>query len=189
MMNSLTTPKLLEELSIACYLSHEAFSRLYDQTHRHVFRYIYGLTGGPQQDVEDLTAETYLRAWNTRARFRGNHQQAINWLLTIAKRLVIDRWRGQKSRPAQLNIDEVVVAGQDDNLDQLLIGQEQSQILLELLNELPDDKRELLVLRYMLGWRVKRIAEYTQQKPNTISVTIRRILQQLHDRWPILEEE
>lgn len=186
-----TTTKPLDKTSNVdqCYLSHDAFSSLYDQTYRSVFRYIYGLTGGPQQDVEDLTAETFLRAWNARRQFRGNHQQAINWLLTIAKRLVIDRWRRQKSRPVPLDISNVIVAGQDENLDGLLIRQEQFQILVELLNKLPDDKRELIVLRYILGWRVTRIADYTSQKRNTVSVTIRRILQQLHDRWPTLEEE
>jgi DNA-directed RNA polymerase specialized sigma24 family protein len=39
------------------------FKELYERNRLPVFRYIYGLTGGPQAEVEDLTAETFLRAW------------------------------------------------------------------------------------------------------------------------------
>ena len=37
----------------------EAFTRLYEQTHLIVFRYVYGLSGGPLQEAQDLMAETY----------------------------------------------------------------------------------------------------------------------------------
>jgi RNA polymerase sigma-70 factor (ECF subfamily) len=44
-----------------------------------VFRYIYGLSGGPLQEAEDLTAETYARAWKTRQSFSGNEEAALGW--------------------------------------------------------------------------------------------------------------
>ena len=65
----------------------EAFVRLYDRAHLMVFRYIYGMYGGPMQDVEDLTAETFLRAWGARDRFTGDEEAAIGWLFQIARRL------------------------------------------------------------------------------------------------------
>jgi DNA-directed RNA polymerase specialized sigma24 family protein len=46
-----------------------SFRALYERNRLPVFRYIYGLTGSPQDGVEDLTAETFLRAWNARHRF------------------------------------------------------------------------------------------------------------------------
>src|SRR5512147_2572094 len=61
----------------------DAFTRLYDDTHLIVFRYLYGLSGGPLQEVEDLTAETYARAWKTRQSFIGDKQAALGWLLRI----------------------------------------------------------------------------------------------------------
>jgi DNA-directed RNA polymerase specialized sigma24 family protein len=46
------------------------------------------------------------------------------------------------------------------------------------------EQREILVLRYVLGWPVKRIGEYLGILENTVSVSIRRSLQRLRDRWP-----
>src|SRR5512147_1960317 len=69
------------------------FRALYEHNRLSVFRYIYGLTGGPQDAVEDLTAETFLRAWKARHRFEGDLESAIGWLIRIAKRLVIDDYR------------------------------------------------------------------------------------------------
>ena len=39
----------------------EAFSLLYQSTYLAVFRFIYGLLNGPQEEVEDLTGETFMR--------------------------------------------------------------------------------------------------------------------------------
>lgn len=70
--------------------SAEAFSHFFEATHLSVFRYIYGLHGGPAADVEDLTAEAFLRAWKARHRFSGDAHAALGWVITIARRLVID---------------------------------------------------------------------------------------------------
>ena len=70
-----------------------AFRELYERNRLPVFRYVYGQTGGPQEEVEDLTAETFLRAWKARHDFQGDEASATGWLIRIAKRLVIDRYR------------------------------------------------------------------------------------------------
>lgn len=49
-----------------------AFRKLYERNRLPVFRYVYGLTGGPQEEAEDLTAETFLRAWKARHDFQGD---------------------------------------------------------------------------------------------------------------------
>ena len=76
----------------------DAFTRLYEETYLIVFRYVYGLSGGPLQESEDLTAETYARAWKTRQGFHGDGQAALGWLLRIARNLAIDLSRRRKVR-------------------------------------------------------------------------------------------
>ena len=44
------------------YRSEEAFTALYERTHLILFRYIYALHGEPQEDVEDVWLETFLKA-------------------------------------------------------------------------------------------------------------------------------
>lgn len=42
----------------------------------------------------------------------------------------------------------------------------------------------MIVLRYVLGWPVKRIAEHLDMLENTVSVNLRRILQRMQRDWP-----
>ena len=85
-------------------LNPEAFSLLYDRTHTTIFRFIFGIHGGPIEQVEDLTADTYFRAWRARHRFAGDERDAICWLFTIARHLVIDTYRHKKASSAEQSI-------------------------------------------------------------------------------------
>jgi RNA polymerase sigma-70 factor (ECF subfamily) len=161
------------------------FSRAYEQTHLPVFRYIYGLTGGPQQDVEDLTAETFLHAWQARHSFHGEEGAILGWLLHIARNLVIDRSRRLRVRESAPDPLPAPVPGPEDSAQ---AGEEQ-HALLAMLQSLPGETREMLVLRYMLGWRVRRIAAHLEIPENTVSVSIHRALERLRRDWPHVMEE
>lgn len=166
----------------------EGFTRLYEETYLVVFRYIYGLSGGPLQEVEDLTAETYARAWKTRQHFNGVEGAALGWLLRIARNLAIDLSRRRKVR----DVDEGVLVEflADPSLAPELdvITREQIAILWGLLGALAEDVREMLVLRYILGWQVKQVASHLGMNENNVSVMIRRALKSLQRAWPQSEE-
>jgi RNA polymerase sigma-70 factor (ECF subfamily) len=160
------------------------FQHLYEHTHLAVFRYIYGLHGGPKEEVEDLTTTTYLRAWKSRYRFRGNGDAAFGWLLKIARNLVIDAYRRQVIRPNLLDIEKQITPAPGLPPEDQVHMQEQIRTLWGLIAELPNQQREIIVLRYLLDWRVKDIATYLEKNENNISVTIRRVLKRLQDEWP-----
>ncbi len=166
----------------------EAFSQLYTRSHMIVFRFIYGLHGGPNQEVEDLTSETFMRAWNARHRFEGDHDAALSWLLKIARNLVIDTHRRSKSRGILQDIDDPSIhlrlSNPDGTPEEITAAKEKFNTLWNLLLSLPAEKREIITLRYILGWPVKRIATHLERNENTISVNLRRILIQLRRDWP-----
>lgn len=148
-----------------------------------VFRYIYGLHGGPTENVEDLTAETYLRAWQKRQGFRGDEQAAIGWIFRIAHNLVVDSHRRATTHPPPDALPESLTRP-EDNPEHHTLADEQAAALNQALAQLPLHQREMLVLRYMLGWTVKDIAAYLGKNENTVSVNIRRALQHLRENWP-----
>jgi RNA polymerase sigma-70 factor, ECF subfamily len=170
-----------QEYSIA---NADAFARLYDQNHLTVFRYVYGLSGGPQQDVEDITAETFTRAWVTRHRFTGNEQAALGWLLQIARNLVIDSSRRNKVRAVDENVSLESLLDVSALPEADVVTREQAEILWNMLISLPEDTREMLVLRYLLRWQVKQIASHLDMTENNVSVRIRRALNSLQRNWP-----
>ncbi len=169
--------------------SPEAFSAVYEQNYLAVFRYLYGLCGGPQEDIEDLTAETFAHAWKARHTFRGKPKTATGWLLSIARHLVIDTYRRNQVRiqPQETLPEDPApeeTARWKPTPENLVIADEQRWMLLAMLQTLPDEPREMLVLRYLLNWRVRQIAEYLGIPENTATVTIRRALERLQRQWP-----
>lgn len=174
----------------APYASAAAFRQLYEQSHLSIYRFIYSMHGGPAEDVEDLTAETFERAWKARKRFEGDQEAAIGWLITIARNQVIDAQRRRKRRGSADRLDDVRMASPPDaEVEHLALWYEQQEVLLSLLQTLPDQEREMLILRYVLGWQVKRIAAHYGLQENTASVQIRRTLQRLQRRWPCQTED
>jgi RNA polymerase sigma-70 factor, ECF subfamily len=155
------------------------FQTMYERHRLAVFRYIYGLIAGPQEEAEDLTAETFLRAWKARHRFEGDLDSAIGWLLRIAKRLVIDGYR--RSRHATPDLPPGLQA--ETTPEQIALQDEQKNTLHTLMANLTQEQREILSLRYMLGWRVSEIANYIGATENNVSVMIYRTLSKLRERW------
>lgn len=157
-----------------------AFSEIYEHNRLPVFRFIYSITGGPPDDAEDLTAETFIRAWKARHTFEGDLNSAIGWLIGIAKRLVIDHHRRKTIRKTvALHSD---MKAEDATEEEILLIQ-QKQELLKLLKALPADQREILVLRYMLEWKVNQIAVHMGLSENHVSVIIHRTLADLREQW------
>lgn len=166
----------------------QAFSQLFEETYINIFRFVYGIYGGPREEVEDITAETYARAWKARKRFSGDKEAATGWLIRIARNLIIDRFRREKVRK-QVALDGVQLREEltdehaiepERHLDSL----QQISTLWVVLQGLPVEQREILVLRYFLGWQVNRIAEHTGMMENTVSQQIRRSIQKIREAWP-----
>ncbi len=166
-----------------------SFSAFYERTHLSLFRYLYGFTGGPQEDVEDLTAEAFIHAWRARRTFQGDEAASLGWLIKIARRLVIDDYRRRKARPVIAGDipDELPTGGPLP--EELALAGEDQQMLWSLLRRLPDEPREILVLRYLLGWQVNQIAAYLEMPENSVSATIHRTLERLRQQWPQENDE
>jgi RNA polymerase sigma-70 factor (ECF subfamily) len=158
----------------------EAFAQFYENTHQDIYRYVMASCGGNVTLAEDVTAETYLRAWKNRRSFSGTSEGAFGWVLTISRRLLIDKFRTSSSRPPENElVDEI--EDRDQNTETILLNHVLSEQIIEALQILPEERRELVLLRYVLGWRVNQIADYLAMSENTISVSIRRSLKQLQD--------
>ena len=162
-----------------------SFRALYELNRLPVFRYVYALTSGSQDNAEDLTAETFLRAWKARYQFQGEIDSAIGWLIGIAKRLVIDDYR----RTARANRNSPTDVNSESTPEQTAIQQEQQKLLFRLLADLPDEQREILILRYLLGWRVNDIAQHIGASENKVSVSLHRILSKLREKWTEMDLE
>ena len=167
----------------------DIFRQIYERTHVQIFRYIYGLRGGPREDVEDLTAETFTRAWNARQRFDGNEGAALGWLYRIARNLVIDASRKEKSRGIPGPLEGQDIYSRELSPERAALQRDSADLIWNGLQAVSEQQREILVLRYMLEWRVKDIAAHLEMNENTVSVNIRRGLARLQKLWPHQEKD
>ncbi|GAA1585571.1 sigma-70 family RNA polymerase sigma factor [Kribbella hippodromi] len=133
-----------------------AFGRLYDRHVHSIYRYTYSKTTS-RSLAEDLTSETFLRAFRAIARPRAKLNFAA-WLVTIARNVVIDHHRSGWNRLAIVT-DEV-----DPRADEA-IGPEQAALasvgtaaLRAAVARLPDDQRECLALRFFAGLSINETA-------------------------------
>ena len=123
---------------------------------RDVQRYVAHLCGDPQA-VDDLAQDTFLRALGSLHRFEGR-SSARTWLLSIARRAVIDSYRYAAARPRLSDVlDWRLAIELAQPID--LPGFDDGVALLDLLAALPDERREAFVLTQMLGLPYAEAAE------------------------------
>lgn len=126
----------------------DAVERFVRALHCDVLRYVAHLSADPQS-ADDLAQETFLRALGSLHRFEGR-SSARAWLLSIARRAVIDDFRRAASRPRLSDRHDWRHAAETAQpLD--VPGFEEGIALLELLGMLPDDRREAFILTQVTG--------------------------------------
>ncbi|MFI9649140.1 sigma-70 family RNA polymerase sigma factor [Streptomyces sp. NPDC052040] len=134
----------------------EAVERFVAALHRDVQRYVAHLCGDPQA-VDDLAQDTFLRALGSLHRFEGR-SSARAWLLSIARRAVIDSYRYAAARPRLSDAADwqtAVELAQPCDLP----GFDDGVALLDLLAALPGDRREAFILTQLLGLPYAEAAE------------------------------
>jgi len=103
---------------------------------------------GDRQSADDLTQETYLRAFGSLHRFEGR-SSLRTWLLSIARRVCADAVRSRRRRWLTLvreDADLEALAGKD-GADRVGEG----AVVADLLERLDADRREAFVLTQLLG--------------------------------------
>nr|QDJ94206.1 RNA polymerase subunit sigma [Streptomyces sp.] len=116
--------------------------------HRDVRHYVTYLGADPQA-ADDLTQETFLRALGSLHRFEGR-SSARTWLLSIARRAVVDSIRYSSCRPRLSDTGDWEAAAERTQ-PRDLPGFDDGIALGELLAALPENRREAFVLTQLLG--------------------------------------
>ena len=149
-----------------------AIESLINRHRSKVYTYIL-LTIKNQQLAEDLFQETFIKVIQSLrgGKYRDNGR-FLSWVIRIAHNLIIDHFRKEKQMNSVSNDDtEVDLFNSkklsDENIEEVIInGQIKTEIRI-LINELPDDQREVVLLRHYGGLSFKEIADQTDVSINT----------------------
>ena len=138
---------------------------LYRQYVQIVYRFLASACRDPGL-AEDLTQETFLRAWESLERF--DHSCRIStWLCQIAKHALYQHWEKYgRERPAELN----TIPAPEDTESQALRRVELAEVL-EAFWALGPDMRQVVSLRAMEGLAYKEIGRIMGKSENWARVT------------------
>ncbi|MFE0331020.1 sigma-70 family RNA polymerase sigma factor [Streptomyces sp. NPDC058960] len=162
-----------------------AVERFVRALHRDVLRYVAHLCGDPQA-VDDLAQDTFLRALGSLHRFEGR-SSARAWLLSIARRAVIDSHRCAAARPRLSDTADWQLAVELAQ-PQGLPGFDDGIVLLDLLSSLPDERREAFILTQLLGLPYAEAAEVSHCPVGTVRSRVARARATLMDRLSDADE-
>jgi RNA polymerase sigma-70 factor (ECF subfamily) len=152
----------------------QAFAMLYERYSQAVLSYLYRMLGNVE-DVESIGQEVFLRAFKFAATYRYP-QKFSTWLYTIARNLGINQARRRKRNPVkgatqlnmedlELNSDAVVVAERaEDDLEK----REQIVRVLQAMDGLPNDQKEVIVLGIFHDLSYAQMEEITGAKAVTL---------------------
>ena len=134
-----------------------SFEAVYNDHYRDVFRHTILTTQG-RDDVEEIVAETFARAFAAWRTGHGPAGRPLPWLLVIARRIAMDRWRRQRliawlplpegMRPPTLRSRDTPIAPEPESADRGVQVTEFWMWLDALSQALPNRQRDVIFLRY-----------------------------------------
>jgi RNA polymerase sigma factor (sigma-70 family) len=113
---------------------------------------------GNDDDASDLVQESCLKAFRFYDGFRGENGRA--WLLTIVRNTFYSDLRQRKTKSADIVFDEEIhgMGSDETNPETLMLNDENVQIVKGMLEKLPLEYREIVILRELEGFSYKEIA-------------------------------
>jgi len=137
-----------------------------------VYTYIFLLTKN-QELAEDIFQDTFIKV--IRSLKQGKYQENgrfLSWVLRIAHNLVIDHFRKEKQMKvvSKDNYETDLFNSRrlaDGTVEDVLVGDQITREVRMLIDYLPDEQKEVVIMRHYAGLSFKEIAEQTNVSINT----------------------
>ena len=162
-------------------------SEIYQRRHRPLFRFFFRLTGR-QAAAEDLVHEVFLRMLRYRHTYQaGDAFEA--WMYRIARNAFADQMRKHRlETTVDEGVFEVAESGRPGPFE-VLARKQDLTLLYQALRELPDDKRELIVLSRFEGLTYQQIGGLLGCEAGTVKTRVFRAMQEIGRIFSNLQKE
>ena len=182
----MTAPELTDET---------AFGALSERHRRELQVHCYRMLGS-LEDAEDLTQETFLRAWRSRETYAGRASVRA-WLYRIATNACLDTLEKRPRTPTedgevpwlQPLPDDLLLAAADETDAEVVARETVELAFLVALQHLPPRPRAVLILRDVLGWRARDTAELLETTEASVNSALQRARAGLKEHLPARRSE
>jgi RNA polymerase sigma-70 factor (TIGR02960 family) len=170
------------------------FARITERHRRELQVHCYRMLAN-YEDAQDMTQETFLRAWNKRASFKG-HAAPRTWLYRIATNACLDFLEKRNDRtpvPSELADPGSEVPHLQPYPDRMLPEDPQESVVaretIELafivaVQHLPPRQRAAFILRDVLGWPASRTADTLELTVASVTSALQRARATMREQLP-----
>ncbi len=122
--------------------------------------------------AEDIFQEVFIKIIDTLRKGKYNHEgKFLQWALRISYNMCVDYFRRNKRRPkvSQTETFDIfdVLKSDDDNAEQSIMKSQTHQKIRKLVDALPPEQREVVILRHYADMSFKEISQLTRVSINT----------------------
>jgi len=144
-----------------------------------IFHYLCYRVGAAQL-AEDLTSETFERAWRKRHRYRREAGELSSWLFGIARRVAAENARRTRR---ELRLGEELSQPRPNSPEEAAEKASDFERLAKMLTQLPVRERELIALKYGGGLTNRVIAKTTGLSESNVGTILHRVVGRLRLQW------
>lgn len=138
-------------------LTKEDFDNIYDSFFSDLMRISYKITFDTEAS-EDVCQEAFIKLYHRLSLF-PTKQDARYWLIRVVKNLSINCYKKRRNEVKAIEKIKKVPLPQHKTGEQLLIEAESHSLLKDALNQMPQNLKEVLVLREYSNLNYKEIAK------------------------------
>jgi RNA polymerase sigma-70 factor (family 1) len=135
---------------------------------------------GSREEAEDVVQEVYLKLWSMRHDLPG-YKSVEALSIRITRNLCLDQLRRRKVNYDAISAEKYRHDGAYETPSESLEKREEEQIILQMIESLPEPQRSLVHLRHLEGKEYEEIAEMVNMNVNAIRVSISRARKQLRE--------
>ena len=140
-----------------------AFAELYEHYYTPIFRFVLKKVSDTEL-AEDLTQTVFMKAWRADQALAKNHPSPLAYLYTVARNLVTDYYRKQKTVSLEDSGDEDFdvlqsIPSEEPTPQEQLEGQQTQAFVKELLQTIKPEYREVINLKFIKGYSNAEVAE------------------------------
>ncbi len=161
----------------------EAFQALYDLYIERVYGYVAARVDD-RKDAEDIVSTVFLSVVRGLGQVRNQRNTSFAaWLFTIARNAVHDFYRRNNKAVVPLEALQETQAADDLPPDVLVAQIETAHELRCLIADLPERRREIILLKFFSGLRNQEIASVLDLDERTVASHLSRALKDLYQRY------
>ena len=177
----ISSEELIDVAAKAKLYEPQALSRLFDLYFEKLRRYMYYKTGSLDK-AEDLAAEALTKGIESIGNFKDRGGTIGAWLFGVARNLLA-REREAAGKTEMVELEEQLPVEEEEQPERLVLVKLSNEELYQALSRLPDEQREVVLLRFMEGYDAKTVGRIMGKKPGAVRALQFRAIQELKDMF------